>query len=101
MDRLRLLRERGVSIWLDTLSRELVETDRFERYVRSYGVTGATSNPTIFEKAITGSSAYDARLRELAELGTGTKSAFLDLALHDVREAARVLAPVDGFVSFE
>jgi transaldolase len=108
MDRLRLLREAGVSIWLDTISRDLVESDRFERYVRSYGVTGATSNPTIFEKAISGSSAYDGRLRELAELGIGGKSAFFELALHDIREAARLLAPAyeasggsDGYASFE
>src|SRR3954469_1516290 len=108
MNRLKLLRQAGVSIWLDTISRDLLESDRFERYVHSYGVTGATSNPTIFEKAITGSSAYDGRLRELAELEVGPKSAFFDLALSDVREAARVLAPAyeasggdDGFISFE
>src|SRR5215208_2537076 len=108
MDRLKNLREAGVSIWLDTISRDLVETDRFERYVHSYGVTGATSNPTIFEKGITGSSAYERRLRELAELGTGAKSAFFDLALHDVHQAAQLLLPAyeasggrDGFASFE
>ena len=108
MDRLRLLREAGVSIWLDTISRELVEGDRFERYVHSYGVTGATSNPTIFEKAITSSSAYDGRLRELADLGIGAKGAFFDLALEDVRQAAELLLPAheasggsDGYASFE
>src|SRR5215211_284441 len=108
MGRLRLLRQSGVSIWLDTISRDLLESDRFERYVHHYGVTGATSNPTIFEQAITGSSAYDGRLRELAELEVGAKSAFFDLALDDVRHAARVLKPAyeasdgrDGFISFE
>src|SRR4051812_21758598 len=97
MDRLKNLRQAGGSIWLDTISRDLVESGRFERYVQDYSVTGATSNPTIFEKAITSSSAYDGRLRELAELGTGARSAFFDQALHDIREAAGVLAPADGF----
>jgi transaldolase len=97
-----------VSVWLDTLSRDLLESGRFERYVRQYGVTGATSNPTIFERAIAGSSLYDRELRGLAELRTPAKAAFFQLALEDVRRAAELLTPAheasegrDGFVSFE
>jgi transaldolase len=108
MNRLELLREAGVSIWLDTLSRDLLDSGRFERLIRDHGVTGATSNPTIFERAIVGSSAYDHELRRLAELGTGAKAAFFELALEDVRRAAELLRPAyddsagrDGFVSFE
>jgi transaldolase len=108
MNRLQLLRDAGVSIWLDTLSRDLVESDCFGRYVRDYGVTGATSNPTIFERAMASSSAYDGELRRLAARGAGAKAAFFELALEDVRRAAELLAPAhaasagrDGFVSFE
>jgi transaldolase len=108
MNRLRLLQEEGVSIWLDTLSRDLLESGRFERYVCQYGVTGATSNPTIFERAIAESSAYDAELRGFAGPRRGAKAAFFELALEDVRRAAVLLRPAydaggggDGFVSFE
>jgi transaldolase len=55
VNRLQRLHEAGVSIWLDPLSRELLKTGEFERLVRGCAVTGATSNPTIFAKAITGS----------------------------------------------
>ena len=70
MGRLQQLHEAGVSIWLDTLSRELLESGEFERLVRESAVTGATSNPTIFAKAITKSDRYDAQLRELVARGS-------------------------------
>jgi transaldolase len=106
---LQRLREAGVSIWLDTLSRELLETGAFAELARDYGVTGATSNPTIFDQAITGSGRYDGQLRELAASGErGTQELFFSIALDDVRAAARLLRPVyedsggsDGFISFE
>jgi transaldolase len=108
MDRLERLRAAGVSIWLDTLSRELLESGRFARHVREHGVTGVTANPTILERALADSTAYDAQLRRLADLGTTAKAAFFALALEDVRRAAEVLRPAyddsggqDGFVSFE
>lgn len=108
MDRLQQLRGAGVSIWLDTLSRELIESGRFERLVRDCGVTGVTSNPTIFERALSGSPAYDDELRHLAERGVSPKSAFFKLALEDVGSAAALLRPAyeasdasDGYVSFE
>ena len=108
-ERLARLHAAGVSIWLDTLSRELLESGGFERLVHESSVTGATSNPTIFAKAITGSDAYDDDLRALAARGVrDPQELFFALALEDVRRAADVLRPVyessggtDGFVSFE
>jgi transaldolase len=64
---LQHLHEAGVSIWLDTLSRQLLENGEFAELIRDYSVTGATSNPTIFAKAITGSHLYDEQLRRLAD----------------------------------
>ncbi|MGH2742899.1 MAG: transaldolase [Thermoleophilaceae bacterium] len=108
MNRLGLLREAGVSIWLDSLSRDLLDSGRFERVVRDHGVTGATSNPTIFERALGDSAAYDDELWRLADEGASAKAAFFALALEDVRRAAELLRPAhdgsagrDGFVSFE
>ncbi len=106
---LQRLREAGVSIWLDTLSRELLETGGFAGLIRDYGVTGATSNPTIFAKAITESDRYDDELQKLAASGErDTQELFFSLALDDIRAAASLLRPTyedsrgsDGFVSFE
>jgi transaldolase len=106
---LRRLHDAGVSIWLDTLSRELLETGEFAELVRDYAVTGATSNPTIFAKAITGSDRYDAQLHRLAERGErDPQRLFFAIALDDVGRAARELRPIyeqsagrDGFISFE
>jgi transaldolase len=108
-DRLGALHDAGVSIWLDTLSRALLDTGEFARLVDDCHVTGATSNPTIFAKAITGSDRYDAQLRRLVAAGVhDNRELFFDLALEDVRRAADILRPVyeqtdgrDGFVSFE
>src|SRR3989440_4095081 len=106
---LERLREAGVSIWLDTLSRDLLETGEFERLVRDFSVSGATSNPTIFAKAITGSDRYDDELHRAVGGGVrDPRELFFELALEDIRRAAEVLRPVhetagggDGFVSFE
>jgi transaldolase len=106
---LQRLHEAGVSIWLDTLSRELLQSGDFAALIRDLSVTGATSNPTIFAKAITGSDLYDEELRRLASAGErDTQELFFALALDDVREAARLLRPAfdesggrDGFISFE
>jgi transaldolase len=108
MNRLQELRNAGVSIWLDTLSRDLLASGDFERLVER-GVTGATSNPTIFAKAITASDAYDDQLREAYERGIrDPKELFFTLGLDDIRAAAGLLRPVydqtgggDGFISFE
>ena len=106
---LQQLQDAGVSIWLDTLSRELLERGEFSELVRDYSVTGATSNPTIFAKAITGSDRYDEQLRAAMAAGTtDTQELFFEIALEDVRRAAEVLRPIydatgghDGFISFE
>ena len=108
MNGIRQLRESGVSIWLDTLSRDLLDSGDFARLVRR-GVTGATSNPTIFAKAISESAAYDRQLRDLTARGVhDARELFFALALDDVRAAANQLRPVydeteghDGYVSFE
>jgi transaldolase len=109
MSRLQTLHDAGVSIWLDTLSRDLIESGGLSKLIADYAVTGATSNPTIFAKAITGSDRYDDQLR--AAVGSGIRAPqalFFELALEDVRRAADLLRPSydqsegrDGFVSFE
>lgn len=103
------LHDAGVSIWLDTLSRQLLQSGEFAELIRDYSVTGATSNPTIFAKAITGSDLYDSELRARADGGQrDLQELFFALALDDVREAARELRSTfeesggrDGFISFE
>ena len=69
MNRLKELHDAGVSIWLDTLSRELVDGGAFAALIADCAVTGATSNPTIFAKAITGSDRYDDQLRAAVASG--------------------------------
>jgi transaldolase len=109
VNRLQTLRDAGVSIWLDTLSRELLESGDFAALVEGSAVTGATSNPTIFAKAITASERYDDQLGSLVESGVGeSRELFFAVALDDVRRAAEILRPAhersagrDGFVSFE
>jgi transaldolase len=106
---LTALHAAGVSIWLDTLSRGLLQTGELARLIRDSSVTGATSNPTIFARAITGSPLYDEQLRRLVSTGTrDTRELFFALALDDVRAAALALRPTydssggrDGFISFE
>jgi transaldolase len=107
--RVQRLHDAGVSIWLDTLSRELLQSGGFAKLIRDYSVSGATSNPTIFAKAITGSDRYDDQLRELASAGQrDPQELFFALALDDVRHAAKELRGIydatggrDGFISFE
>ena len=109
MRRLNQLQDAGVSIWLDTLSRELLDSGAFARLIAASAVTGATSNPTIFAKAITGSDRYDDQLRAAVAAGVrDPQELFFELALEDVRRAADLLRPAydasagrDGFVSFE
>ena len=109
MSRLRALHDAGVSIWLDTLSRDLLESGHFAWLMRDREVTGATSNPTIFAKAIAGSDRYDDQLRAAVASGIRhPRELFFELAFDDVRRAADLLRPAyektdgrDGFVSFE
>jgi transaldolase len=109
MNRLQALHDAGVSIWLDNLSRELLDNGAFATLVAECAVSGATSNPTIFAKAITGSDRYDAQLHAAVASGVrDPQELFFQLALDDVRRAADLLRPSydqsdgrDGFVSFE
>jgi transaldolase len=109
MNRLQQLHDAGVSIWLDTLSRELLDSGAFAALIADSAVTGATSNPTIFAKAITGSDGYDDQLRAAVASGVrDTQELFFEVALDDVRDAADLLRGVynasdgrDGFISFE
>jgi transaldolase len=109
MNRLQALHDAGVSIWLDNLSRELLDSGAFATLIADFAVTGATSNPTIFAKAINGSDRYDDQLHAAVASGVGApQELFFELALDDVRRAADLLRPSyeesdgrDGFVSFE
>jgi transaldolase len=106
--RLHELSERGVSVWMDSLSRELLETGELERLIREDAVVGVTSNPTIFQKALATGDWYDEELRAAMEHEDDPKELFLVLAYEDVRRACDLLRPVweatdgvDGFVSLE
>jgi transaldolase / glucose-6-phosphate isomerase len=106
--RLLALYQAGVSPWLDQIRRSLVEGGELARMVREESLHGVTSNPSIFEKAILGSSDYDEDLRALAEQELDAQAIYEHLAIRDVQLAADVLAEVhretngrDGFVSLE
>ena len=109
MNRVWALHDAGVSIWLDTLSRELLDSGKFAALIADSAVTGATSNPTIFAKAITGSDSYDGQLSAAVDAGVrDPQELFFAIALDDVGRAADLLLPTyeasggrDGFVSFE
>ena len=106
---LHKLSEKGVSVWIDYLSRDLLHQGELARMMREDAVVGVTSNPTIFQKAIASGNAYDDQLRELLDAGlTDPKEIFVKLACRDVAEACDLLRPVwdegkgmDGYVSME
>jgi len=106
---LQKLAAHGQSVWLDFISRELVTTDRLQRYTGEDNVTGLTSNPTIFEKAVAQGNDYDEQLRQLVQAGvTSPDELFLGIAISDIQRAADTLRAVwertggrDGFVSLE
>jgi transaldolase len=98
----------GQSLWLDNITRDLLDSGTLARYVADLSVTGLTSNPTIYDKAIGGTAAYDADVRDGAANGLAPDAIFFDLALADLRRAADLFAPVhartggvDGYVSLE
>jgi transaldolase len=105
--RLHELSARGQSVWIDYLSRDLLEEGELERLMREDAVVGVTSNPTIFQKAISHGGRYDEQLKELLEEETDPKEIFLQLSARDVEGALDLMAPVhdetgcDGFVSWE
>jgi transaldolase len=106
--RLHQLSEHGQSVWIDSLSREWLETGELARLMRDDAVVGVTSNPTIFEKAVSTGGWYDDQLKEILEHEDDTKEVFIRLAVEDIKDACDLLRPVwektdgvDGRVSLE
>jgi transaldolase len=102
------LHELGQSLWIDTITRTMLDDGTEQRYVDEFSVTGQTSNPTIFDKAISGGDAYDEQIAELREQGLEGEDLFFELALTDINRAAGLFKPefertdrMDGYVSLE
>ena len=101
------LHELGQSIWLDNITREMLDSGQLATYIDEYSVTGLTSNPSIFDKAIA-SGGYDDAIRAKAAAGIERESLFFELAIEDLRRAADAFRPIhertaglDGWVSLE
>jgi transaldolase len=108
MNRLREIQAFGQSIWIDNLNRKLLEDRALARLIEEDGISGVTSNPTIFQKGISGSELYDDAVREAQRESDDPQRIFELLAYRDLRDAADLLRPTyeatsgrDGFVSFE
>jgi len=106
--RLQELAKRGQAVWFDTLSRDLVHTGELKRMMDVDAVSGVTSNPTIFQKALSSGNAYDEDLKKLLGETDDPTEIFFSLALQDIRDACDVLKPayeasngLDGYVSME
>ena len=104
----QLLHNLGQSLWLDNITRDLLNSGTLKRYIDELSVTGLTSNPTIFDHAIKNSSAYDAAIRKKLDEGKSGEELFFELALEDLTQAADLFRPiydrtngVDGWVSLE
>ena len=108
MTRTAQLSRVGQSIWLDNVTRDLLTSGALAHYIAELNVTGLTSNPSIYNKAIGGSAAYDDQIERLSAGGSDTQTTFFELALDDLTKAADMFLPVyertdhvDGFVSLE
>jgi transaldolase len=106
--RLHELSTHGVSVWVDSLSREMLETGHLKRLMDEDAVVGVTSNPTIFQKALSTGEWYDEQLREELERSDDTRAVFFALAVEDIKRACDLMRPVwertsgvDGYVSIE
>ena len=104
----QLLHNLGQSLWLDNITRDLLDSGTLKRYIEELSVTGLTSNPTIFDHAIKNSTAYDAAIRKKLNEGKSGEELFFELALEDLTRAADLFRPiydrtngVDGWVSLE
>src|ERR671915_1899558 len=104
----QLLHNLGQSLWLDNITRDLLNSGTLKRYIDELSVTGLTSNPTIFDHAIKNSSAYDVAIRSGLAKGKSGEALFFDMALEDLTQAADLFRPiydrtdgVDGWVSLE
>lgn len=105
---IRQATEGGQSLWLDNITRDLLDSGTLARYIRELSVTGLTSNPSIFDAAIGSGTSYDAAIRAKCAEGKSGEALFTELALEDLRRAADLFAPVfaatqgrDGWVSME
>jgi transaldolase len=103
-----LLHDLGQSLWLDNITRDLLDSGTIQRYIDQLSVTGLTSNPTIFEQAIKNSASYDDAIRKKLQKGKSAEELFFELALEDLTRAADLFRPiydqtntVDGWVSLE
>ena len=108
MNAIQQLRTLGQSLWLDQITRDLLDDGTLAKYIRDLGITGLTSNPTIFDGAISGGGAYDADIVKFTRAGKSLEEIFLDLELADLRRAADLFRPahdatngIDGWVSLE
>jgi transaldolase len=102
------LHEVGQSLWLDNITRDLLTSGTLQRYIAELSITGLTSNPTIFDYAITKSHAYDEAIRQKMQAGKSGEDLFFELAIEDLTQAADLFRPiydktdgVDGWVSLE
>jgi transaldolase len=102
------LHDLGQSLWLDNITREILDGGTLRRYIEQFSITGLTSNPTIFDEAIGKTAAYDKGIRQKAAAGLSGEDLFVELALEDLRRAADLFRPVfdrtkglDGWVSME
>jgi transaldolase len=105
---LKQLLECGQSFWMDTISREMIQDGTLKRMIKDDGLRGVTSNPDIFQKAISGSNLYDDQIKKLAGAGKSASEIYEALAVADIQKAADVLRPVydssngvDGLISLE
>ena len=108
MSTTRQLHDMGQSLWLDNISRTILDDGTLARYIDGFSITGLTSNPSIFNEAVSGSDAYDDGIRSKAEQGKSGEALFMELALEDLQRAADLFHPVfaatkgvDGWVSME
>lgn len=108
MNNTQRLHDLGQSLWLDNISRKLLDDGTLRRYIDHFSITGLTSNPTIFDEAIGAGDAYDQGIRSKAAAGKSGEALFVELALEDLRRAADLFRPifdatngVDGWVSME
>ena len=103
-----LLHNLGQSLWLDNITRDLLNSGTLKHYIDELSVTGLTSNPTIFDHAIKNSTSYDTAIRQRLDQGKSGEALFFELALEDITRAADLFQPifektngVDGWVSLE